>query len=89
MKLVGDMHIHTNVSDHAFSTLLEMCEAAAEYGLKSIAVTNHTPGFPDGAHIMHFESILELPRYISGVFVLRGAEVNILNSNGDTLDLPE
>ena len=88
MKLVADLHTHTSVSDHAFSTLEEMFSAGYEKGLKLMNISNHAPGLPDGAHIMHFESLPELPRKIKNVFALRGAEVNILDESG-RIDLPD
>lgn len=48
MQIIADMHMHTNVTDHAFSTLTEMVQAAAERGLAAVAITNHGPTNPDG-----------------------------------------
>ena len=41
MQIIADLHTHTNVTDHAFSTLTEMVQAAHDMGLKAIAITNH------------------------------------------------
>ena len=43
MQIIADLHTHTNVTDHAFSTLTEMVQAAHDMGLKAIAITNHGP----------------------------------------------
>ena len=88
MNIVADLHTHTNVSDHAFSTLQENCRAAAEKKLYAIAVTNHAPAMKDGAHIWHFGGMRSFPRRIDGVYVLRGAEVNILSEEGE-IDIGE
>ncbi|MCX7614617.1 MAG: phosphatase [Clostridiales bacterium] len=88
MTVVADLHTHTNVSCHAYSTLQENCRAAAERKLYAIAVTNHAPAMKDGAHIWHFSGMRNIPRRIDGVYLLRGAEVNILNENGD-IDIDE
>ena len=43
MQIIADLHTHTNVTDHAFSTLTEMVQAAEDRGLAAIAITNHGP----------------------------------------------
>ena len=35
MQIIADLHTHTNVTDHAFSTLTEMVQAAHDMGLKA------------------------------------------------------
>ena len=82
IRLEADMHTHTLASDHAYSTLRENCLCAAEHGLKGLAVTDHSPDTPDGAHLWHFRNLKVLPRVICGVCVLRGAEVNIVDRTG-------
>ncbi len=88
MTILADMHTHTNVSHHAYSTLQENCAVAKEKGLYAIAVTNHAPAMKDGAHIWHFGGMRTVPRRIYGVYVLRGAEVNILSEDGE-IDIDE
>lgn len=46
MQIIADLHTHTNVTDHAFSTLTEMVQAAEDRGLAAIAITNHGPTNP-------------------------------------------
>ncbi len=77
MQIIADMHMHTNVTDHAFSTLTEMVQAAAERGLAAIAITNHGPTNPDGPHEWHFSNLDLIPRQIGGVTVIRGIEFDI------------
>ena len=82
-----DLHTHTIVSGHAYSTLEENIRAAADRGLRAIAVTEHGPsmeGAPSGIHFMNYRI---LPREHLGVRILRGVELNILNYDGD-VDLP-
>ena len=88
MKILTDIHTHTMASAHAYSTLTENVNAAKEKGLELIAMTNHCPNMEEAPHIWHFENMKCLPRTINGVRVLRGAELNILNKNGD-VDLDE
>jgi len=88
MKLAADLHTHTVASGHAFSTVKEMAEAAAERGLKMIGVTDHGVNMPGGPHEYYFSQLLGLPRFVGGVEVLRGVEANIVDGAGN-LDMPE
>lgn len=88
MYLEADLHIHTVASGHAYSTIDEVARAAAEKKLKLIAITDHGPALPGAAHPFHFWNLRILPQEMYGVRVLKGAEANIVNHNGD-LDLPE
>ena len=82
MRIVADMHTHTNVTTHAYSTLNEMVRRAKEAGLHAIAITNHGPAMDDGAHQWHFGNMGIIPRVIDGVTVIRGIECNILPPDG-------
>ena len=77
MQIIADLHTHTNVTDHAFSTLTEMVQAAHDMGLKAIAITNHGPTNPDGPHEWHFSNLNLVPRKMNGVTVIRGIEFDI------------
>ncbi|MBN1499842.1 MAG: phosphatase [Spirochaetes bacterium] len=88
MKAIIDIHTHTYASGHAYSTLQENVYAAAERGLKIMAVTDHAPKMPGGAHIYYFWNLRVLPEYINNVRILRGVEANILNIKGK-IDIPE
>ena len=57
MQIIADLHTHTNVTDHAFSTLTEMVQAAEDRGLAAIAITNHGPTNPDGPHEWHLKPV--------------------------------
>lgn len=46
MNIELDVHTHTVASGHAFSTLQEMAQAAADKGLKLLGITEHSPAFP-------------------------------------------
>ena len=46
MQIIADLHMHTNVTAHAYSTLTEMVQAAEGMGLAAIAITNHGPTNP-------------------------------------------
>lgn len=88
MKLLADTHFHTNVSAHAYSTLQEVVQEAANKGLELVAMTDHGPQMDDGAVEFHFRNLRTLPEEIYGVRVLKGIELNVLNFDGD-IDLEE
>ena len=83
MLIQADLHTHTVASTHAYSTITENCKAASDAGIKAIAMTDHYIMMPDAPHFWHFENLRVLPRSIFGVTVLKGAEVNIYNYDGD------
>lgn len=88
MKITVDTHTHTNVSDHAYSTLEENLHAAKARGLEGIVMTNHGPLLGDGAHPWHFHASRHLPRVVDGVRLLKGCEANVMDDDG-TLDLED
>ncbi|MEI0604443.1 phosphatase [Brachyspira alvinipulli] len=86
MKIIADLHTHTLVSEHAYSTVDEMLNAAKDKGFLALAITDHGPASSDGAKSVHFKAMHSLPEYINGVRLLKGAEVNIIDYSGK-LDL--
>lgn len=88
MKIIADMHTHTNVSAHAFSTLREMVMAAKRKGHIAIAVTNHGPAMDDGAHPWLFGPNRPFPNRMEGVYILWGIEYNILPPLGGIDAIP-
>ena len=88
MKLLLDTHCHTISSGHAYSTIKEIAEAAADSGLKLIAMTDHGPAMPGGPSLFHIGNMRVIPEYIKGVRVLKGVEANIMDFDGG-LDIPE
>lgn len=63
-------------------------EAAKKKKLKAIGITDHGPAMPGGAPLYHFANMVMIPDVLYGMRIIRGAEVNIVNSNGD-LDLTD
>ena len=86
--IIADTHTHTISCGHAFSTLAENAKAAAEKGLRFLAHTEHAPALLGGTSYIYFKILRILPRFMNGVMILKGAEVNILDFDG-TLDLEE
>ena len=88
MQFVADLHVHTVASGHAYSTVKEIACAAAEKGLAMIALTDHGPGMPGGAHAYHFSNQIAIPDSLFGVRVLKGIEANVMDRQGK-LDLDD
>jgi len=88
MTFILDIHCHTTASGHAYSTLDENAAHAASIGFSHIAIADHGPAMPGGAHLFSFGNQVCLPDYIYGVRVLKSAEVNIIDANGG-LDVPD
>lgn len=88
MKIELDVHTHTIASGHAFSTLQEMARAAADKGLKVLGITEHSPGIPGTCNPIYFRNLHVVPRQMYGIELLLGAEINILDGEGN-LDLDE
>jgi putative hydrolase len=89
MQFQTDTHTHTIVSGHAYSTLLENCAAARAAGIKLMAVTDHAPSMPGAPYYWYFNNLRVLPSVLEGVGVLRGAEANILDTQGGIDLFPE
>lgn len=77
MKIIADLHTHTNVSQHAVSTIEEMIAGAKRANLLAIAFTNHGSDSKDGATKSHFKMYSYLPKEIDGITVIGGAEANL------------
>jgi DNA polymerase (family 10) len=88
----GDLQIHTNATDGVHE-LAEMVDAARRRGYEYVAITDHTKavrvagGLTRGAFHRQFKAIERLQKRCSGITILKGAEVDILD-NGD-LDLDD
>ncbi len=82
MNIIADLHTHTLVSHHAYSTIAELIDEAKNKNLYAIAMTDHGPGLDDGAHRLHFKCLAKLPEVICGVKLFHGAELNIMDFKG-------
>lgn len=88
MHTIADLHTHTMVSQHAYSTVTENLRAAKALGFCALGMTDHGPGMPDGAIAHHFLCLKGLPSSVDGVRLFQGAEANLMDFSG-TLDLEE
>lgn len=82
MKYVLDSHTHTIASGHAYNTITEMAQAAADKGLELLGITEHAMEMPGTCHEFYFQNLKVLPREMAGIEVLFGTEVNIMDYNG-------
>lgn len=88
MKIIADTHSHTIASGHAYSTIREMAAAAADKGMQVLALTEHAPEMPGTCGLFYFQNLKVIPREMSGIRMLFGAELNIMDADG-RVDLPE
>ncbi|MGL5123602.1 MAG: PHP domain-containing protein [Fusobacteriaceae bacterium] len=83
MKYKIDLHIHTNVNPHAYSTLEENIVSAQNKKMKVIAITNHGPALQDSPHWWSLANMCIIPEYMGELRILKGVEVNIIGENGE------
>jgi putative hydrolase len=88
MKIYLDVHTHTIMSGHAYSSLQEMVSAAQQKNLDILGITEHAPGIPGTCNPIYFRNLHVVPRRFGNLRLLLGAELNILDTKG-TLDLDE
>lgn len=88
IKPIVDFHTHSLASGHAYSTLKENCEAAAAAGLTFLGTTEHGEKLPGAQNNIYFRNFKVFRRKMYGVIVLRGAEANIMDYEGN-LDIGE
>lgn len=65
-----------------------MALRASEIGLEILGITEHAPGIPGSCNPIYFRNMHIVPRNMFGVRLLLGAELNILDTDGN-LDLDE
>lgn len=88
MNYLSDLHTHSIVSGHAYSSLLENIAYCKENGIKILGTSEHGPMAPGAPHEWYFGNLRILPRYIDGVLLLKGCEANIMDVEGN-IDLDE
>lgn len=90
--LAGDLHVHTKATDGR-QTVQEMAEAARLRGWRYVAITDHSrrltmaKGLDSARLLQQMDEIDRLNATLSGITILKGIEVDILE-NGN-LDLPD
>lgn len=89
MQLLADLHTHTVASGHAYSTVTELVVGARGNGIELIAITDHGPTVPQGAHPWYFWNLKVVPSVLDGVRVLKGCEANPSLETENGIDLPD
>jgi DNA polymerase (family 10) len=90
--LKGDLHAHTDWSDGG-NTLEEMVQAARDYGLEYLAITEHSDrlkiagGLESSRLLAQIDEIDRLNQELSDITLLKGIEVEILQDG--RLDLSD
>lgn len=87
MRYLVDLHTHTTASGHAYSTIIETAEYAADKGLQMFATTDHGPAMPGGPKAIHFRNLHIVPYVVKDVALLHGVELNIMPDA--SVDLPD
>ncbi|WP_409967138.1 phosphatase [Bengtsoniella intestinalis] len=84
MKLLFDLHTHTIMSGHAYSTLQENVAAAKEAGLLAYGFSEHAQAMPGSVNNIYFHNFKVLPKEVNGVALFGGVELNIMDYAGNT-----
>lgn len=82
MDYIMDLHTHTIASGHAYSTISEMIDTAAQKGLKLFGITEHAPAMPGTCNEIYYLNFRVIPRHQQGMQILLGSEVNIIDLDG-------
>lgn len=83
MNFLSDLHTHSIVSGHGYSTLLENINYCKENGIKILGTSEHGPKMSGSPHKWYFHNIQNIPRIINNIIILRGCEANILDTEGN------
>lgn len=87
-KYVMDLHTHTLASGHAYNTMNEMIRRASAIELPLLGISDHAPAMPGSTNRYYFQNLNVLDHEKYGVRLLYGAELNIINYQGD-IDLDD
>lgn len=85
-QIVADLHTHTLVSGHAYGTIREMAYEANNRGIKLLGISEHAPGIPGTVNPIYYMNLGVIPRTLSGVEIIHGCEINVLNDGKLSLE---
>ena len=85
-EFVLDIHTHTLASGHAYGTIREMAQAAAEKHISLLGISEHAPGIPGAIDPMYYVNLHLVPRRLYGVEIFHGSEINVLNDGKLSLE---
>ena len=87
MNVKMDLHTHTLSSGHyTTDTLTSLAKRAKERGFTHLGITDHAPKMPGSASENYFRNLRYCDKYVHGVRILYGVELNVLDQTG-TVDL--
>jgi len=78
-----DLHVHTSVTPHAYSTVEENVARALKKGMEVLALTNHGPALPDSPHWWSLKNLRVIPAEVENLRILRGVEANVVDGDGN------
>lgn len=82
--VVLDIHTHCISSGHgSHDTITDMARTAADRSFKLLGISDHAPGTIGAGNSSYFRNLLLAERRRFGISLLYGAELNILNEEGD------
>lgn len=81
-KLKIDLHNHTVLSGHAFSTLNEIIEKALRNDMIIVGISDHGPSMIGAPNESYFTMTNDIMNETNKVMVLFGCEANIMDING-------
>ena len=82
MRIAADLHTHTLLCRHGYSTVTEVIRSAADKGLQGVGLTEHGPGYPGSVGWAYFNTYRDIPRELFGIHVFCGAEANFMSLEG-------
>jgi len=87
-KIKVDSHVHSILTNHAYSTIEENAIHAKKNGIKAIAITDHFGLLVEEKQNIHYivSSIVNrkiLPKKMHGVYIIKGVEMDIIDHNGN------
>jgi putative hydrolase len=84
-KIKVDSHVHSILTNHAYSTIEENAIHAKKKGIQAIAITDHF-GLAEQKNIHNIVANIAnrkvLPRKMHGVCIIKGVEIDIIDHNG-------
>lgn len=92
-KINVDSHVHSILTNHAYSTIEENAIHARDRGIKAIAITDHF-GITEKENINNIVASIAnrkvLPRKMHDVTIIKGVEIDIIDEDGNLpfVDIP-
>ncbi|MBR5596430.1 MAG: PHP domain-containing protein [Lachnospiraceae bacterium] len=83
-SILIDLHTHSLSSGHGSTdTITDMAKSACQKGIQVLGISEHGPATFGSAKSSYFRSLKLAERRRCGITILYGAELNIININGD------